>query len=164
MRRFTLQRTLLIVFLLLLLSTTLSAQTVSGRVKGVVLDQVTRETIPLASVVVVGSSRGAAADIDGKFFIDNLAPGVYHLRASAMGYNSDTQSEVLVQPNRSTEVEFLLEPSILKGEEVTVTTDFFEASPDLPTSSRTLSYEEVRRAPGAAEDVQRMIQALPGVA
>ncbi|MBU1706770.1 TonB-dependent receptor [bacterium] len=164
MRRLTFIKALLTICLLLLVSNTLHAQTVSGRVKGVVLDQVTREAIPLASVVVIGSSRGAAADIDGRFIIDNLAPGVYHLRASAMGYNSDTQSEVLVQPNRSTEVEFLLEPSILKGEEVTVTTDFFEASPDLPTSSRTLSYEEVRRAPGAAEDVQRMIQALPGVA
>ncbi|NQU06153.1 MAG: TonB-dependent receptor plug domain-containing protein, partial [Calditrichaeota bacterium] len=32
------------------------------------------------------------------------------------------------------------------------------------TSTRSLSYEEVRRAPGSAEDVQRAIQALPGIA
>ena len=126
MRWFSFQRALLVVFLLLLVSEVFAAETVSGRVHGVVLDRVTREPVPLASVVIVGSTKGVAADMEGKFVIGNLAPGVYHLRASAMGYNSETKSEILIRPNRSTEVEFLLEPSVIKGEEVTVTTGFFE--------------------------------------
>ncbi len=140
------------------------AEAVPGRVRGAVLDRTTREPIPLASVIVVGSTRGAAADEHGRFVIGDLAPGVYHLRASAMGYEPDAMSEILVHPSRSTELEFLLEPSVIEAQEVVVTTGFFETSPDLPTSSRALSYEEIRRAPGAAEDVQRMLQALPGVA
>ncbi|MFH1011132.1 MAG: TonB-dependent receptor [bacterium] len=159
-------RVLALAFLITNLSAfvAIGAEVKPGRVRGVVLDRTTREPIALANVVLVGSSRGASADENGRFVIEDLAPGVYHFRASAVGYNSDAKSEILIHPGRSAEVEFLLEPSVIEAQAVTVTTGFFETSPDLPTSSRALSYEEIRRAPGAAEDVQRMLQALPGVA
>ncbi|MBM3324541.1 MAG: carboxypeptidase-like regulatory domain-containing protein, partial [Calditrichaeota bacterium] len=121
------------IFVHLFSPTLLGAEVKPGRVRGVVLDRTTREPVALASVMVVGSSRGAGADENGRFVIEDLAPGVYHLRASAIGYNSDTKSEILIHPGRTAEVEFLLEPSVIEAQAVTVTTGFFETSPDLPT-------------------------------
>ncbi|HEB84794.1 MAG TPA: TonB-dependent receptor [Bacteroidetes bacterium] len=135
-----------------------------GSIRGVVLDRATRRPIAAANVVVVGSKRGAATDIDGAFMVPGLPPGTYHVTASALGYETQTISELAVMPGRAREVEFLLRPTVIQAEEVIARAPLFATvSPDLPTSSRSLSYEEVRRAPGGIEDVQRTVQALPGV-
>ncbi len=135
-----------------------------GNLHGVVLDAVTRQPIPAANILIVGSHLGAAADLDGRFAIVNLPAGSYHLRASALGYTTRELQEIVVLPGRDGFAEFLLHPAAIVGEEVTVTAERVQvASPNLPTSTRNLRYEEVRRAPGAIEDIQRMVQAMPGV-
>ena len=96
----------------------LSGAVTTGMVRGVVLDRVTRQPIPSADVIIVGCSRGAAADLDGRFLIVNLEPGTYNIQASAMGYEPAVISEVRVRPGKATELEFLLSPAIVKAEEV----------------------------------------------
>lgn len=131
---------------------------------GTVRDAGTHEPIGAANVIVVGLPRGAATDLDGSFLITHLLPGTYSVTASALGYTPRTIDEIAVRPTRNGQVEFLLDPAIVEGEEVTIIAEAVEADPTvLPTSSRSLRYEEVRRAPGAIEDVQRMVQSLPGV-
>jgi len=133
-------------------------------IEGKVLDKATRQPIGAANVIVVGLPRGAATDLEGHFLISHLPPGTISLTASALGYEPLTLREIAVSPGRPGNVEFLLQPTVLEGEAVTVTADIEEVAPtEMPTSSRTLRYEEVRRAPGGLEDIQRMVQALPGV-
>ncbi len=137
----------------------------NGSIRGEVVNAVTMEPIPAANVMISGSNRGAAADLDGNYKISALEPGTYHVTASALGYETKTIAEIVVRPNRSAEVNFTLQPTAIQSEEVVFTAGYFQQpSVDMPTSARSLRYEEVRRAPGAVEDVQRMIQALPGVA
>jgi len=136
----------------------------TGTISGVVLDRSTRSPIPSANVIIINSNIGSASDINGKFEIRSLSPGIYSIMASALGYEPYAISELTVTPGRSRNVEFLLQPASIISEEVTISTKRFDnVSPDLPTSTRNLRYEEVRRAPGGSEDVQRMIQTLPGV-
>ncbi|MDP8208862.1 MAG: TonB-dependent receptor [Candidatus Electryonea clarkiae] len=138
---------------------------VPGSIKGVVVERATRSPIASANVIIVGRQRGAASDLSGKFSIEKLEPGLYHVRATALGYEPATISEIHVMPDRTTSIEFLLIPTLLETEEVVYRKKvYFQDVPELPTSSRSLRYEEVRRAPGGVEDVQRMIQAFPGVA
>ncbi|MFH0883710.1 MAG: TonB-dependent receptor [bacterium] len=135
-----------------------------GSVSGVVIDRATRQPIALANVLAVGTTRGAAADLEGRFQIDGLELGTVTLQASALGYETLLVPEISVLSSRTSQVEFALEPSAIEGEEVVYSVaGRVSVSPDLPTSTRTLRYEEIRRAPGAAEDVQRMVQSLPGV-
>lgn len=136
----------------------------NGIVKGQVLDQSNHTPVPNANVVILGTERGTASDLDGNFIIKDLKPGTYHLQASALGYIGDVKSEVAILPGRTIKLEFLLEATAIKGDEVVVRGGYFRPKPDLITSSRSLRFEEIRRAPGSAEDVQRAIQALPGVA
>jgi len=141
-----------------------SAQDSFCSAEGTVRDKVTREPIGAANVIVVGMPRGAAADLDGSYRITHIPPGTYSLTASAVGYQPVTLREISLSPSRPSVIEFLLQPTVIEGEAVTVTAEIIEVSPtEMPTSSRTLRYEEVRRAPGAIEDVQRMVQSLPGV-
>ncbi len=141
--------------------TSTPASAVSGRV----LDNTTREPVVSANILLVGTTLGTTTDLNGSFTLSNLEPGSYSLQVSALGYRTQLVDEINLLPNRVRTVEVLLEETVLENEAVTFTTGYFaNTSPDLPTSSRSLRYEEVRRAPGAAEDVQRAIQALPGVA
>lgn len=161
------KKTIIFTFMLglFLINTALQSQPkmLSGIIKGVVLDQTTLTPIINANVTVITTDLGAATDISGKFKIIGLKPGTYHLRASVLGYLGNVRSEVTVSPGKTTTIEFLLEPTAISNKEVTVKSGFFFTKPDLITSNRSLGFEEIRRAPGAAEDVQRVIQALPGV-
>ena len=135
-----------------------------GAIKGNVLDAATHQPIALANVLVPGTTVGAATDLEGVFLIRNLPPGTYSLQVSAVGYMKETLYELLVTPGRTRTVDVVLKPTVVKGEEVTVTAErYVPSTPDLPTSARNFRYEEVRRAPGGLEDVQRTVQALPGV-
>ncbi|MHB8905376.1 MAG: TonB-dependent receptor domain-containing protein [Melioribacteraceae bacterium] len=67
-----------------------------GRIKGKVVDLQTGEALIGANVVVVGSSAGSNTDVNGEYLIQNLDPGVYTLRASYVGYQTITYSNVRV--------------------------------------------------------------------
>ncbi len=56
-----------------------------GNIKGKVTDEA-GNPIPFANVLVVGTTLGAAANVRGEYVIENVMPGVYVLRASAVGY------------------------------------------------------------------------------
>ena len=67
-------------------ATTAQAQTASLRVQ--VLDSLTRQPVVGASVGVVGSSVGAAADAGGKLELPDLPDGPVTLQVSALGYRA----------------------------------------------------------------------------
>ena len=139
------------------------ADIVPGSIKGRALDASNLSPIPGANIIVNDTDLGAGSDLDGCFSIQSLKPGTYHITASALGFAPVSRGEVLVSPGRTVEIDFLLEPTVIKGQEVNVKSGYFPQKPNLPSSARTLSYEEIRRAPGMFEDVQRAVQVLPGV-
>ncbi len=64
----------------------------------------------------------------------------------------------------ASEVIFELEEEAIELEDVVVKSDFFESSRLDLISTRGFSNEEIRRSPGAFEDVIRALSILPGVA
>src|SRR6476661_155528 len=63
-------------------------------IRGRVLDKVSGETLPGATVQVTGNGQntGTGADSEGNYKISNLAPGTYTLQASFVGYKPSTQT------------------------------------------------------------------------
>jgi hypothetical protein len=43
-------------------------------------------------VVIVGTTMGATSDLNGRYFILNVPPGVYQIKASIIGYEAVTVS------------------------------------------------------------------------
>ena len=73
--------------LLLVLLATATASAQPATVSGTVRDDA-GAPLPGASVYLSGTTRGAAADADGRFRIEAVPPGAYRLVASMLGYES----------------------------------------------------------------------------
>jgi hypothetical protein len=141
----------------------LSAQ-VLGTIQGQVIDELTEEPIIGANVIIEGTNRGAATDIDGNFFIDRVEVGTYGIRVDYIGYASRIISDVVVKSSRPAVVTIKLTETVLELEAAVVVAEYFTKSPDTPASTQVQSSEEIRRLPGGFEDVVRAISILPGVA
>lgn len=133
-------------------------------IHGSVVDAETGQPLPGANITIIDGERGAASDGEGRFSIPSLAPGSYRLRASFIGYETRVLTDVVVRPGRKTEVELRLHPSAYESEEVVITAGYFTAAGDRPVSTASFSGEEIRRSPGSAGDVSRIMMALPSVA
>lgn len=135
----------------------------TGIVQGQVLDESTREPLIGANVLVIGTLVGATTDFKGHFQILNLAPGIYRLQATTVGYKPFIRTDVVVAPGKQVEVVIALEVTAVELGEVTIQPSYFKIDKSTLGSSQSFSNEEIRRAPGGNEDVVRAIAVLPGV-
>jgi len=118
----------------------------------------------MANVIIVGTSLGSTADEGGRFVIRDLEPGTYQVRASYVGYRTFVHDDIVVAHSRSTTALFNLQPADIQMKEVSVVGGYFQKPSEQVVSIRTLSAQEIRRSPGSAEDIFRVMQSLPGVA
>ncbi len=77
----------------------------SGKISGVVVDQITNEKIPYASVAVFSNgyeilNGGSVSTEKGKFKVDKLKNGEYDVVVSFIGYKADTVKSVLISGER----------------------------------------------------------------
>jgi hypothetical protein len=149
---------------LFLFTMNLHAQDSKGIITGKVIDEVSKEPIPGINVLIVGTTRGSATNLDGEFTIPNLEVGTYQVKVSAVGYNTIIKPDVVVNSAKPIELLFNLTQALIQLEGVTVKSGLFEKDPSEVGSVANLSYEEIRRAPGGFEDVVRALSVLPGVA
>lgn len=95
----------------------------TGKIAGRVIDKETKEPIPFANVIVEGTQLGAATNLNGEFVILNVPPGVYSVTASVVGYQKKTITDVRVNVDFTTRLEFALTqgsidlpPVVVQGE------------------------------------------------
>lgn len=134
-----------------------------GSISGTVAASGTLVPVVGAYVLLEGTELGGLTDGAGGFFIDPVPVGSYSLRVSCMGHHPGMKPDVIVRSGRITTVEFVLEPAPVAGATITVRPSYFTESETGPGSSQDFSGEEVRRAPGSAGDVVRVIAGLPSV-
>ena len=84
----------------------LSAQT-RGTLRGQVMDS-DGQGIPGATVIVDGTSRGDAADVDGNYTIGGLDARTYTITAKSVGFEPQSIEGVVVSPNSTTVLNFTL--------------------------------------------------------
>ena len=149
--------------LVLLLANALTLWAQTGSIRGRVVENGTLQPLVGVNVVVQDSKLGAATDEDGRYLINNVPVGVYALVYTYIGYEKKTIPDIYVKTNRAVFVNTELTMQVIEGQEVVVSAGYFDDSQDLPVSVHTLNYEEIRRTPGAREDISRMLQNLPGV-
>ncbi len=91
-----------------------------GSIEGRVSDVETGEGLAAANVIVVGTSFGAAADLNGNYVIENIPVGTYTVKVSYIGYEVASH-EVTVNAGEAATVNFELQPQALVTEGVYVT-------------------------------------------
>lgn len=139
------------------------AQPRPGTLSGRILDRSTRQPIAQATVQIEGLGKGGVSDDAGRFTLRQVPAGTYRLRAWRLDYPPVMLSDVAVTPGRDTDVLIELLPEAVPQAEVEVQAEAFAKPRDQATSSYSMSYEEIRRSPGAIGDVLRLVQSLPGV-
>ncbi|MGA8264781.1 MAG: TonB-dependent receptor, partial [Ignavibacteriaceae bacterium] len=91
----------------------------NGTVKGNVTDT-KGVAIPYANVVLVSTTMGAAADVNGNFVISNVPAGNYTLRASVIGYKQSSANITVTTGGTATQ-NFSLAQDVLNMESVVIT-------------------------------------------
>lgn len=112
-------RIFLISVLITLLSTISVGQT--GTLRGKIIDVDTGEELIGATVMIPGTSVGAASDLDGNYTISNLEPGTYTFVCQFISYDSQTISEVVIEADKVTVLNFSIQSVSMGLEEVVVT-------------------------------------------
>ncbi len=148
----------------LFFTTLIFSQQQTGIISGTITNAVTKESVIGATIIIVGTTYGAATDVNGSFAIRNIPVGTYQVRVSAIGFQTFTKTDIVVSVGKPTIISVELSESALELEGVTVNTEYFQKEPEATISVQKLSAEEVRRLPGGLEDVVRAISILPGVA
>ena len=158
----------LTILTLLFFTTLLRAQT--GRISGTIIDSKTGETLPGATILVEGTSRGASADFDGKFSINNVPAGKVTLVVSYISYTTKKIGGVVVTANDVTDINVLLEASSsadLQEVEVVVTlnkennTALVLQQKNNASLSDGVSAETIRRTPDrTTSDVLKRISGV----
>ncbi len=110
-----------VLILCICLASIVTAQTentavLSGTIKG----RQTGEVIPRASIRVLGSSRGAIANSEGKYSIALVRGASHRLRVRAIGYRDDT---ITVSLTESKCQDIMLDEQAVTGQEVVVRGD-----------------------------------------
>ena len=90
--------------IILLFSGTLGLAQTKGKIAGKVIDEENGLPLPGTNVLVIGTTLGAATDQNGDFYILNLAPGSYSIKAQMMGYESMVVEDIRVSVNRTSTV------------------------------------------------------------
>lgn len=120
----------------------------TGKLAGKITDKSTGEPIPFVNVILVGTTIGAATDVDGYYTILNIPPGTYSVRASAIGYNNMTVENVKIQIDFTTKIDFALSPtSVELGEEVVVTASKPMVQKDLTSSTAVINAQDIQALP-----------------
>lgn len=91
-----------------------------GTIKGTIIDASTKEPLIGATVLLVGTSIGAATDLDGNYTINNVNTGNHSLSVSYIAFKSITKSDVIINASKETVVNFEMQPDDYALEQVEV--------------------------------------------
>jgi len=133
----------------------------TGKIAGKITDQTTGEALIGANIIVIGTMMGASSDIDGNYFILNLPPGEYQVKASMLGYSSFTFQKVRVSIDQTTKIDFELNPESVELEDVLVTAEKSIVRKDLTSTEQTISGDDISMLP--LEDVSAVVNLQAGV-
>jgi outer membrane receptor protein involved in Fe transport len=96
----------IISFLLVILIPCLLVAGTTGKIKGKVTMKDSGEPSIGANIILEGTSMGASTDVEGAYVILNVPPGTYTVKASMVGYHATPVTNVKVNVDLTTEINF----------------------------------------------------------
>lgn len=96
-------------------------------IAGHVIVKGTEESIPFATIMILGTNRGAVSNEEGQFEFRKLAAGKYTLRVQVMGYKTQEKT-ITVSAEATSVVHFQMEEESFMTDEVVVSANRNEVS------------------------------------
>ncbi len=137
------------------------AQT-TGKISGKVTDAGTGEPLPGASVMVEGTTLGAATGLNGEFVILRVPPGKHTVRVDYIGYQRQVVQGLEVLTDLTSKVDFKLNSQTVElDKEVVVVAERPIIRKDLTSAESRVQSEEISRL--AVQNVGDVINLQAGI-
>jgi hypothetical protein len=153
----------------LLAPSMLSAQgqpTTAGRITGRVVNTETGRPVERAQVQLVDVALQALTDLDGRFFLQNVPPGVHTVEVRQIGFSAKTVTNVTVTAGATTVLDVTLGSAVFQVEAITVSAEVEQGSVSQALEEQrnalsivnAISAEQMAKSPDsdASEAVQRV--------
>ncbi len=137
-----------------------------GTIQGYITDSLTTQPLIGANVIILGTSLGRAANIEGHYRIMGIPAGSYNVKVSYIGYKFKIVN-VTVQDNKTLQLDIALSTAVIEGKTVIVTgqAQGQVAAINQQLSSNTIvnvvSEQKIQELPDA--NAAQTIGRLPGV-
>ena len=131
-------------------------------IQGLIKDKQTGEPLIGATVVLVGTYKGAYADAEGRFTLKDLNPGTYTLRVTYVGYNEVLLTGLTVKADQTLSLIIPMSPVGTTIQTVEIIGEKPVVNLESGKSDLRVSGEEIRQT--TAVDVTTMASLMPGVA
>jgi hypothetical protein len=141
----------------------ISAPADGGGIFGVVTNAQTGKKIYGAVVTITDRGISTQSDSTGTFAFDSLPSASYNLQFGHSAFESLTVNDVFVSGDAKKRCDAELSPRIARLDRMVVLGTAFRRPPDMTSSSKVITVDELLRAPGAIVDVQRVVTTLPSV-
>ena len=151
-----------VTFCLLLISLNIHSQNL-GTISGKVFNNDNGLILEGATIQVEDSDFFAITNSEGLFEIKDIPTSSYNIKASFIGFKSQTIFNVIVKSEGNQSLQFGLNPLSEELDEVILVESPFKTSIETPLSTQTFSAVEIETYPGGNNDITRVIQSLPGI-
>ena len=136
-----------------IITATLIAGT-KGKIAGYVTDAQTGEPLMSANIFIEALGTGSTTDEDGYYFIINLPPGRYDVTVSYVGFQRLTKTNVLVQVDRTTDLNFELQPESIQSGEIIVEAERKRVERDITSTKQNVDETQIETLPvNTLEDI-----------
>ena len=133
----------------------------TGKLSGIVTDAVTGEVVPGCNIIIMGTTMGAASDINGEYYILNISPGTYSIRATMVGYKNYKVDQVKIISDLTTKVDFVMEETSFEmDEEVVVIAERPLVQKDETSKQAIVSSDDIMNMP--VNSIQQILTTKAG--
>jgi len=134
----------------------------NGILSGVVMDSKTHQPLSAVNIQVLGTLLGGSTEKNGNFIIDKIPAGIYTIRASMMGYRSETITGVKIDLSTKTELKIQLVETAIQFDPIIISANKTQQRLDLaPVSLSVINSKEIEsRNP---TNLIEVLETAPGV-
>lgn len=131
---------------------------------GNIIGQLTDGNEPIvgANIIILNTNYGSTTDFNGRYKILRIPVGEYVIRFSAIGYETK-ESKIKIIANKTIELNEQLKIKPIQVDEIKIVGQRTQTQSDSRVSVIDLKPKQAAKIPGAAQDVMRSLQSLPGV-
>lgn len=129
-------------------------------ITGRIVNEANHLPVAYATIFVEGTTITEVSNDSGYFRL-TLAPGLYNIDVSAVGFEKTTVFEVQTSMANPVQLNIRLTPAQTNLAEIVVSSSR-DKTRESPVSLRKLGINEIQRNPGGNRDISKVIQALPG--
>lgn len=133
----------------------------TGKISGYVTDAVSGQPMPGANIIIQGTIFGAASNEDGFYVIIHVPPGNFKLEANYIGYAPYSVSDVNVNIDLTTTINFPMRSAAIQTKEIMVIADKPIIKRDVAGSQLSISTQDIEVLP--ATSVQEVIGLKAGI-